>query len=93
MAKAVHRMTEDGAATLALEALSFLAAQPEAFERFAGLSGLDPSSVPARAAEAGFLAAVLDFLLADEALLMEFCDGSSTDFRQVHMARHVLGGP
>ncbi len=92
MARLVGRMSEDRAATLALGCLTFLTTRPEAFERFADISGLDPSTVPARVAEPDFLVAVTDFLLADEGLLVEFCETGSTDARDIHMARHVLGG-
>ena len=92
MAKLAGHMSQDRAATLALDCLAFLAANPEAFGRFADLSGLDPSTVSARAAEPDFLVAVTDFLLADEGLLVEFCETGSTKASEVHMARHVLGG-
>ena len=85
-------MSEDRAAGLALEGLAFLAARPDAFQRFADLSGLDPGTAAARAAEPEFLAAVTDFLLADERLLVDFCEIGSVDARDIHMARHILGG-
>ena len=84
------RMTEDRAATLALEALAYLAGVPEAFDRFADLSGLDRNTVRERAQESGFLTAVLDFMLADEELLVGFCDVASIDPQAVHIARHML---
>ncbi len=92
MARPAGRMSEDRAAALALDCLAFLATRPEAFERFADLSGLDRSTVSARASEPDFLVAVTDFLLTDEGLLVEFCETGSADARDVHIARHVLGG-
>ena len=86
-------MTRDKAETLALDALAYLAADADAFGRFADLSGLDPKSAAARAGEPDFLASVLDFLLTDEVLLACFCDDASIDPRQVHLARHLLSGP
>ena len=93
MVKPNSRMDADRAATLALDVLAFLAAEPDAFGRFAGLTGLDPASAAARAGEPEFLASVLDFLLADEALLIDFCGSGSADAKAVHLARHVLAGP
>ena len=93
MAKLPHRLDADRAAMLALEALAFLAAEPDVFGRFADLSGLDPASARARAGEPEFLVSVLDFLLADETLLLDFCGAGSTDPRLLHLARHALGGP
>ena len=36
--------------------------------------------------------AVLDFLLGHEDLLLSFCESLSLAPRQVHLARHALGG-
>ena len=93
MVKIPSRLDGDRAATMALEALAFLAADPDVFGRFAELSGLDPASARQRAAEPEFLASVLDFLLSDEVLLVNFCNDGSTDPRLIHLARHALGGP
>jgi Protein of unknown function (DUF3572) len=93
MAKRAPHLDIDRATTLALEALAFLAADSDAFGRFANLTGLDPTSARARAGEPEFLASVLDFLLSDEALLLDFCADGSTDPHRVHLARHALGGP
>ena len=85
-------MTADGAATLALEALGFLAVSGPAMDRFVDLTGASRESLRERADEADFLVSVLDFLLSDEELLIRFCDDSTADVRAVHMARHVLSG-
>ncbi|HWD25837.1 MAG TPA: DUF3572 family protein [Rhizomicrobium sp.] len=84
------RLTPETAAALALNALAYTAGVPEAFDRFADLSGLDRNTVRARAQETSFLVAVLDFVLADEQLLVDFCTETSTDTQAVHMARHIL---
>jgi hypothetical protein len=86
----IKRLTPDAAATLALDALAYLAGVPDAFDRFADLSGLDRNTVRERAQEPSFLVAVLDFLLTDERLLVEFCGDASIDPQAVHMARHLL---
>jgi len=33
---------------------------------------------------------VLDFLLSEDALLTAFCEAESVDFKQIHLAHHVL---
>ncbi|MEJ1969575.1 MAG: DUF3572 domain-containing protein [Rhizomicrobium sp.] len=86
------RMTPDRAQILALKALGFLANSEDALDRFTALSGLDRGTLRERAGEAEMLASVLDFLLSDEALLVDFCHGESCDPKAIHMARHVLGG-
>ena len=83
-------MSPDTAATLALDGLAYLAGVPDAFDRFADLSGLDRNTVRERAADPHFLVAVLDFLLSDEQLLVEFCSNASVDPQAVHRARHLL---
>jgi hypothetical protein len=86
------RMTQDTAETIALTALGHLAGAEEDFDRFLTTSGLDAASLKARAGEPEVLAAVLDFLLRNEALLIDFCDSASIAARDVHMAHHLLGG-
>ena len=59
---------------IALDVLRFVAERPEELERFLALSGVDPTDVPQLARQADFLGGILDFLLADEALLMVFSE-------------------
>lgn len=80
------------AETLALNALSFLAESPDALELFMHQSGVDPTTIRLRAAERDFLAAVLDFLMADEALLVRFCESTRTPPASVRQANYELGG-
>ena len=87
------RMNTESAQTLALKALSFVVASDGALERLMELSGLDSLTLRERAAEPEVLASLLDFLLMDEGLLVDFCHGESIDPKDVHMARHLLGGP
>ena len=87
------RMTPETAETLALQALGHLAGAQEDFDRFLTISGLDAASLRTRAAEPEVLGAVLDFLLRNEALLVDFCETASVPAKDVHMAHHVLAGP
>jgi Protein of unknown function (DUF3572) len=82
----------ENAETIALNALSFLAESPDALESFMRQSGVDPTTIRLRAAERDFLAAVLDFLMADEVLLVRFCDSTQTEPRAVKQANYQLGG-
>jgi hypothetical protein len=36
--------------------------------------------------------AILDFLLANEDLLLRFCESASVSAKELHLARHALGG-
>jgi hypothetical protein len=85
-------MTPDHAATIALKGLAYLANSDGALDRFLELSGADRDNFRARADEPEFLVALLDFMLTNEQLLVDFCGDSQTNVRAVHMARHVLSG-
>ncbi|WP_244574472.1 DUF3572 domain-containing protein [Cohaesibacter sp. ES.047] len=60
------------AEALAIDALGFLSSDVELMGRFLALSGLDPSDLHQVAAEPSFLAAILDFMLVDDALVLAF---------------------
>ncbi len=73
------RSDQDGAAAeLAIAALTFIAQEPERLGRFLALSGIGPESLREAAREPDFLLGVLDYVVADEALLVEFA-GYSDD--------------
>jgi hypothetical protein len=84
-------MTPEAAETIALNALAYLANQPDALERFLTLSGTGVAELRERVGEAGFLAGVVDFLLTDEELLVDFCEAGSLDAKSLHLASHTLG--
>jgi hypothetical protein len=85
-------LTQAGAETLGLKALAFLAGSPEALDRFLTLSGTDAESLRQRAGNPECLAAVLEFLLANEELLTQFCADENIDPRGVHFAAGRLSG-
>jgi hypothetical protein len=78
---------------LAASALGFLAADGERINRFLSLSGIDPSGIRAAASAPGFLIGVLDHLLGDEALLLEFAQNAGCRPEGVAAARAALAGP
>ncbi|RYB04957.1 DUF3572 family protein [Lichenibacterium ramalinae] len=57
---------------LAIQALTFIASNPEHAERFLALSGLGPGDLRGAAADPAFLLGVMDYLVADEPLLLLF---------------------
>jgi hypothetical protein len=83
-------MSADTAQTVALKSLAFLAENEDALERLFRVSGLDAGALRAHVDEAETLAAILDFLLGDEPLLIRFCESSGIDPKSVHLASHVL---
>ena len=80
------------AEVLALKALTWLAQSPEDLDQFVALTGVTLSDLRTRAGDPEILAAVLDFLLTDDARLTGFCDFEATDPRTLQAARRALPG-
>jgi hypothetical protein len=83
-------MSLDSAQGIAIEALVFLAADPERLGCFAASSGLDAGNLRAAAQSPEFLAAILDYLATDERLLLAFAADSSHDPTAVQRACATL---
>src|SRR5258705_7495156 len=84
--------TPEQAETLAINALGYLAESPGALERLMEQSGLDAASIRRRASELDFLAAVLEFLMSNDELLVDFCHGTQTEPQAVQPASRSLWG-
>lgn len=84
------QMTPHSAEELALKTLEFLANSPDNLSVFMGATGVNAQELLERREEPAVLAAVVDFMLKDERLLLEFCDTASIRPRDVHAALHVL---
>lgn len=84
--------TQETAETLALQALGWLASHDDLLPVFLGSSGASEADLKARAADPVFLAAVLDFLMMDDAWVMEFCDAHSLPYERIMLARAALPG-
>ena len=82
----------EAAEMLAIAALSFIAEEPERLAAFLSASGLTVERLRESAGTAGFLAGVLDHMLADESLLMAFADQAAIDPADIARARGALGG-
>ncbi len=89
----IRRPTTDEAEALALQALAFLASEPERIEPFLSTTGLNPSNLRQAAGEPGFLAAVLDHIGSSDSLLLEFAGNLRLNPEIVADARRVLAGP
>ena len=83
-------MTPNAAEALALKALEFLANSPDNLEMFMVATGINGDELRARLEEPTVLAAIIDFMLKNEGLLVEFCDTTSIRAREIHLASHVL---
>jgi hypothetical protein len=85
-------MTREFAEMLAIEALSFLADDPERLSRFLAFTGIEAQSLRDAALEPNFLLGVLDHLAADERLLGEFATQREIGPETVTRARDLLAG-
>ena len=85
-------MNTEKAEILALQGLGWLAGDEDGLQRFLHLSGLDAGSLRASAGTPDMNIAVLDFLLAHEDLLLRFCETAAVSPKDMHLARHRLGG-
>jgi len=81
------------AETVAIQALSFLAAEPTRLGRFLAVTGLGPETLRGAASSPEFLVNVLDFVLSDEKLVKEFAESAGIEPSHVGAAREALGGP
>jgi hypothetical protein len=80
------------AQSIAIRALGFVAGDAELLPRFLAVTGIGASSIRQAAREPGFLAGVLDFLLAHEPSLLRFAAETGTDPASVAEARRRLPG-
>ena len=86
------RLNHESAETLAIEALGFIAGEPESLGRFLAASGIGPATLRRAAGDPAFLAGVIDFVLGDEALLVAFARHAGIAPERVGEARRTFGG-
>jgi hypothetical protein len=86
------RLTREAAETLAVQALAFIAEDPQALSRFLDASGLAAEHIRMAARQPRFLAGVLEHMLTDESLLVAFAQSAGIDPGHVARAARLLGG-
>lgn len=83
----------DSARSLAVSALAFIAADSDRLSRFLNLTGLGPDNLRTAAADPAFHGSVLDYLVADEELLVAFAADAGLKPEAVARADEALCGP
>ncbi|PLW77303.1 DUF3572 domain-containing protein [Cohaesibacter celericrescens] len=78
------------AEAIAIKALGYLSSDTDLMGRFLSLSGLDTSDLRAVASEPSFLAAILDFILTDDSLVLAFTSNNGLAPEDVVIAKAKL---
>jgi hypothetical protein len=85
-------ITREFGENLAIQALTFLAADPDRLGRFLAVTGIGPEAIRKAAADPTFLAGVLDHVVADEALLIAVAQHAGVSPLTVERAQALLSG-
>jgi Protein of unknown function (DUF3572) len=91
--KARQSVSPEYGRSLAALALSFLAADSERLRRFLDMTGLGPNSLRNAAQGPAFHGSVLEYVLANEELLLRFAADSDVEPEIVVRAHLALCGP
>jgi hypothetical protein len=78
---------------VAVQALSFIAGDPERLGLFLAESGIGPETLRSAATDPHFLASVLDFVLRDDATVKAFASASQLHPTNIAAAQQALTDP
>lgn len=90
MARNGREAEREAAEALAVEALGFIAADPELLPRFLAITGIEARDIRRAAASRGFLAGVLQFIAAHEPTLLRFSEQTGNAPASVTLALKAL---
>jgi hypothetical protein len=85
-------MPKEAAEALAIQALTFIAADGERLGRFLAMTGIGPAEIRSASREPGFMLGVIEFLGGDDALLTAFAAEYGFEPTDIGKAAMVLGG-
>ena len=92
MKKPVHNPREV-AEIVAVQALGFIAGEPERLGLFLAESGIGPETLRTAATDPHFLASVLDFVMRDDATVKAFAEASQLHPTNIAAAHQALTDP
>lgn len=75
---------------IAIDALAYIASEPDLMQRFLDLTGIEADGIRRAAGQPGFFVGVLDFLLANENDVFAFSHATGTPLETVQIARDKL---
>jgi len=84
--------SRETAEIVAIQALAFIAEEPERMAAFLSATGIEAATIRDAARAPDFLVGVLEHMLGDESLLIAFADSAAIDPAEIARARHALGG-
>ena len=87
------RNPREVAEIVAVQALSFIASDPERLGAFLAESGIGPETLRSAAADPRFLAHVLDFVMRDDATVKAFAEASKLHPTNIAAAYQALNDP
>jgi Protein of unknown function (DUF3572) len=87
------RNPREVAEIVAVQALSFIAGDPERLGAFLAESGLGPETLRSAASNPRFLAHVLDFVMRDDATVKAFAEASELHPTNIAAAHQALNDP
>tara|TARA_R110002020_G_scaffold67179_11_gene176545 strand:- start:25400 stop:25693 length:294 start_codon:yes stop_codon:yes gene_type:complete len=85
-------VTRNIAETIALQALGWLVGNDDLLPVFLGATGVSEGDMRTAAHDPEFLGSVLDFIMMDDAWVIEFCDTYSLPYERLAEARGMLPG-
>ena len=83
--------SKEAAETLAIQALAFIAVEPDRLATFLGATGLSPDSIRESANQPHFLLGVLEHMLSNESLLVAFAHSAGINPADIARARSARG--
>jgi hypothetical protein len=85
------RVRREVAQALAVEALAFLASEPEHLGHFLAATGIGPNDIRNAARDPNFMAGVLEHFSGNEPLLVAFAQQQGIEPAEIERARAALG--
>lgn len=82
----------EAAETLALQCLAWVAGHEHLLDVFMGATGASREDIRQGAQDPAFLGSLLDFIMMDDAWVMEFCEAHNLPGEAIMQARAALPG-
>jgi hypothetical protein len=85
-------LTPQAAEEIAIQALTYIAGEPQRLAHFLSETGIDAAEIRTAATTTGFLAGIMEYLAGSESLLTDFAASAEIDPAAIGKALQALGG-